>query len=165
MNFINQRITGQLVDREVIHCCSEMISECQNIEKYNNEIAELFYCHQDFEQGKENYLYTLTPEEKAELLLHYDVSSIEEIEDQELCDDKEVEAPYKEPYEFWIVTEYLGEKLKEEGEIVEEFFGFTIWGRCTTGQAISIDGVIFRIARKMEILEGQKNEWRYQFRD
>ena len=65
-----------------------------------------------------------------------------------------------EPYEFWIVTDWLGDKLKAQGEIVADFMGFTIWGRTTTGQAILLDYVISKICHDLEILEGQENEWK-----
>ena len=44
-------------------------------------------------------------------------------------------------------------------EQLKDFFGMTVWGRATTGQAILLDGVISEICSDMEILEGQANEW------
>lgn len=78
---------------------------------------------------------------------------------REACDEFGIEPIEHEAYEHWIVTEWFGSKLAEHGEIVGEFMGFTIWGRCTTGQAISMDGVIAEIAESMGILEGQEHEW------
>jgi len=52
-----------------------------------------------------------------------------------------------EVYEHWIVSSWLAARLREAGEtVVDDVAGLTIWGRCTTGQAISMDGVIQRIA-------------------
>lgn len=58
-----------------------------------------------------------------------------------------------EIYEYWLVSNYLGEKLEARGESVVEtdFFHQPIWGRATTGQAIRMDGVIKAIA--LELLE------------
>lgn len=53
-----------------------------------------------------------------------------------------------EVLEHWAVTEWLGEELRARGEVVVELWDFTIWGRCTSGQAIAIDGVIEEIARE-----------------
>lgn len=50
-----------------------------------------------------------------------------------------------EVYEHWIVSDWLGRRLREKGEIVGEIANLTIWGRCTTGQMISMDGVIQQI--------------------
>jgi hypothetical protein len=60
-------------------------------------------------------------------------------EDPELGD-------YPEIFEFWSVTDWLGEKLKQKGEIVFKYLDFTVWGRQCTGQSISLDPVIQEIA-------------------
>lgn len=71
----------------------------------------------------------------------------------EACDSE------SEVYEHWIVSTWFGNELAKRGESVEELFGITIWGRCTTGQAIYMDGIIERIASDMEILPGQRHDW------
>lgn len=63
-----------------------------------------------------------------------------------------------EIFEWWAVSSYLAEQLKEKGECILE--DECIWGRQTTGQAILLDGVISRICEDMEILEGQQNAWK-----
>lgn len=67
---------------------------------------------------------------------------------EEFADTHRVEPYYDEVYEFWIVTDWLGAKLKDKGHPVEEICSMTIWGRPTTGQAISMDGVIGEIYRE-----------------
>lgn len=53
-------------------------------------------------------------------------------------------------YEYWIVTKWFADKLKEQNEVIEDnFHGLTIWGRTTTGQAISMDSVIQEIYQKL----------------
>ena len=76
-----------------------------------------------------------------------------------LEDIDELDLEEQEVYEWWTVTPWLGEKLKKHGEVVIELYGYSIWGRCTTGQAILLDHVISKICEEMEILEGQKYEW------
>lgn len=61
------------------------------------------------------------------------------------CEDGEVEE-LREPLEFWSVSNYLAEKLKNEDESVMEYCGLNIWCRCTSGQAIALDYVINQIA-------------------
>lgn len=51
----------------------------------------------------------------------------------------------KEIYEYWLVSPYLGEKLRENGEAVLERYGAWVWGRTCTGQTISLDGVMRKI--------------------
>jgi len=53
-----------------------------------------------------------------------------------------------EALEQWLVSDWLGNRLREEGEMVIEFMGLTIWGRTTSGQAICIDSVIEDIYHK-----------------
>ena len=62
-------------------------------------------------------------------------------EDRDNWDEPEV-------YEFWSVSEWLYERLKEWGEIVFECLDFYVWGRQTTGQAIYLDEVIQEIAEE-----------------
>ena len=64
-----------------------------------------------------------------------------------------------EIYEWWAVSHWFGEKLRGQGQVVIESWGKSYWGRCTTGQSISLDGCIVNIAKDMEILDGMENEW------
>lgn len=67
---------------------------------------------------------------------------------------------YAEVFEWWAVSDWFGEKLKEKGEvIIDTVWGKTYWGRRTTGQAICLDGVIFDIAYDMEILKDMEHSW------
>ena len=54
----------------------------------------------------------------------------------------------EEALEHWIVSDWLGKRLLEQGEMVIDFMGLTIWGRTTSGQAICIDSVIEDIYNK-----------------
>ena len=66
-----------------------------------------------------------------------------EVDAQELCDNEGIEPHTIEALEHWIVSDWLARKLEEKGEMVShDIHGLSVWGRATTGQAISIDGVI-----------------------
>ncbi|GAX62389.1 type IIA topoisomerase, A subunit [Candidatus Scalindua japonica] len=61
----------------------------------------------------------------------------------------------------WIhVSNSLHDRLREKGHPVWNDGKVYIWGRMATGQAVSSDDVIYEICNDMEILEGQKNEWK-----
>ena len=63
-----------------------------------------------------------------------------------LCYDEGVDPYEREIFEHWIVSDWLAEKLAEKGERIDtDFAGITVWGRTTTGQAISMDSVIAEI--------------------
>lgn len=65
-------------------------------------------------------------------------------------DDARSELQFVEVLEYWAVSEWLAEKLKENGEAVVEFGLTNVWGRTTSGQAISIDYVIEKIVEQTE---------------
>lgn len=69
-----------------------------------------------------------------------------EEEFREVCDEYGLDPDELEVYEHWIVSDWLQRKLAERGEVTGDFAGLSIWGRCTTGQSISMDGVIRDIA-------------------
>lgn len=55
----------------------------------------------------------------------------------------------KEIYEFWEVSDWLAKKLIQHNEpVLESDYGY-FWGRCCTGQAIEMDGIIQEIAKEM----------------
>lgn len=156
----NQQILGKLVEREIIHNASTLISELSNNDDgYSYQIMDLFYSVPNYEQSLENYIYDLSEHEHIELLNEYDVEHESELDAELVCYDKDLEYHYYEPLCFYIVSDWLGRKLKEKGQLVEEFMGFTIWARLTYGQAILLDYVIGSIGEDMEILEGMKYEW------
>ena len=57
---------------------------------------------------------------------------------------------YCEVYEHYTVnSSWAADDLRAYGQIVFEFGGMTIFGRCTTGQSISIDSVILNIVKSL----------------
>ena len=59
---------------------------------------------------------------------------------------KDDDGEYPEIYEYWAVSNWLADKLKEQDEIIFEMLDFNVWGRQCTGQAIYMDNVIEEIA-------------------
>lgn len=57
---------------------------------------------------------------------------------------------YDEVYEHYIVnSSWAADDLRAYGQIVFEFGGLTIFGRCTTGQSMSLDGWTCRLMRDL----------------
>ena len=147
---VNQSIKTKFVEREVLTCASYLMQEL-----FNQGVAH----YEDIENGG-NYkcpncgdmmdLEDFKVNKKGE----YKCPTCKALSDEE------PEYEYHEIYEWWIVTDWLFDLLKEEGQPVMEFFNLSLWGRCTTGQSILLDGVMTRICSKLEILEGQANEWK-----
>lgn len=66
---------------------------------------------------------------------------------QAACEHDGIEPHGLEIYEHWAVSQWLAEKLVAKGERVDtDFAGLNVWARTTTGQAISADSVIEKIA-------------------
>jgi hypothetical protein len=158
---VNQEIKGKFVGREVVQNCSQLITHLLQtmhdgaMHDYYDELTNLGYSL-DYETAAENEGWEFN--EDLNLWVNEDEEETYETA-EDVCDGENIDPEYIEPYEFWIVSDYLGDKLKEKEQIVEEVFGLTIWGRCTTGQAILLDHVISQICDDLEILEGQKNDW------
>jgi hypothetical protein len=71
----------------------------------------------------------------------------EQIDELSLTIDTLRDEP-QEIYEWWVVSNWLAEKLEEKGEpILKNEYGIW-WGRTCTGQAIYIDDVILEIAKE-----------------
>ncbi len=69
---------------------------------------------------------------------------------ENFCNNNDLEPHTSEVYEHWIVSRWLADKLKAKGEAVNtNICGLVIWGRTTTGQAISMDWVIGKIYEEL----------------
>jgi hypothetical protein len=129
----NQRIKSDFIRREVFTCFSYEMDEILKKEIISYEDIENLYldCEKHYKD------------------LGYD--SAEAMQDDG--------ADMQEIFEWWIVSDWLYEKLKAKGEPVLEWGNNSYWGRCCTGQAIMLDSVIDNICSDMEILEGQQYSW------
>ena len=76
----------------------------------------------------------------VEELMRHDESLWEEL--QNLDENSEI-------MEWWLVTPYMAELLKKNGEVILAAYGCCWWGRQTSGQALYMDWVIQRIAEQM----------------
>lgn len=166
-----QRAVGKLVDREVIYCVSGLIHDlAQNCEsEYYDDIMSV--CIQDdWLEPATEHTANLDRDECAELLDSIGIEVYEDepvetlreaidanIEDgtidaQEFCEDHRLDPYTREAYEHWIVSTWLAAKLENAHEMVSrDIHGLTIWGRCTTGQAIMLDAVICGIYNDMDV--------------
>ena len=76
----------------------------------------------------------------VEELMRHDESLWEEL--QNLDENSEI-------MEWWLVTPYMAELLKEKGEVILSDYDCYWWGRTTSGQALYMDGVIQEIAEQI----------------
>ena len=66
--------------------------------------------------------------------------------DESLLDSLQNFNDSTEVLEWWLVTPYMAELLKEKGEVILSDYDCYWWGRTTSGQALYMDGVIQEIA-------------------
>ena len=66
--------------------------------------------------------------------------------DESLLDSLQNFDENSEIMEWWLVTPYMAELLKENGEVILAAYDCCWWGRTTSGQALYMDGVIQEIA-------------------
>ena len=67
---------------------------------------------------------------------------------REIADEFDLDPDTHEVYEHWQLQErWTARELEAHGETVFEFGGMMIWGRCTTGQSLALDGVVRNIVR------------------
>jgi hypothetical protein len=165
----NWRILEKLVEREVVQCVSGLVHHFASNE---GALVGSDYSYDDILDLCRNMDYEQAATEAGweQYKDKFGATCYRDSNDdmtwaggswQDLCSefDIDLEPGEQEVYEHWIVSQWFAEKLQEQGETTGELFNLTIWGRCTTGQAISIDHVISEIAAGMQILEGQKYEW------
>ena len=145
---VNQNIKRKFVDREVMACFSYEMDEILKAEIVSYDDIENLYeysCPQCGEVIKEDG--------------EGDFTCTVDNCDYTAPDSHMLDQEPQEIFEWWIVTEFLYNKLKDKGEPVLEWGNNYYWGRTTTGQAILLDSVISSICSDMEILEGQKHDW------
>lgn len=178
----NQKIKGRFVNREVYLNVSIMVYELSyKIECFPDWYDKLM----DAYIGPFDYEKTAREEGWIDIDQYKDASSdfvddnmpnfvllynMTEVGDtsfaeswEELCEEQGLYA-YEyaaEVYEHWVVSRFLAQKLESFGEkVIQDILGVgPIWCRCTTGQAILLDGVINEICSELQILEGQKHSW------
>lgn len=99
-----------------------------------------------------DYLWDLEEEEGKKFIESLRTYIKGRVDDhQKFCREFDIDADEyeSEVYEHWIVSNWLARKLAERGEVTGDVCGMTIWGRCTTGQAIGMDYAIQQIAAEL----------------
>lgn len=70
---------------------------------------------------------------------------------QEACETDNLEPYDREVFEYWVVSDWLADKLIAHGEKVDkDFAGLCVWARTTTGQGIATDSVFAAIAADIQ---------------
>lgn len=145
----NQMQSGELEwDGELITFDSQ-----EELDEWKSEMED------KIESGRESELDALSEEDPDydEILNQitggYD--NLLEILDERCREAEYMLEEYKEISEYWVCSPWLIARLSERNEAVIPLE--QIWCRCTTGQSISIDGVIREIVREYILTNEEKS--------
>lgn len=146
-----QNLAADLVRRNVLYCVSELVSRLYGLREFSecddlvNVMSQVNY------EDPARHVGWVAHEGAVRRPVQNQSGHWLNAPDWEgACEIDELSPSYDEAYEHWIVGGWFAEKLKEHGEmVIEDFLGLTIWGRCTTGQSISMDHVVREITREL----------------
>lgn len=142
----NQRILDKLVEREVYSNVTDMVEDLRRAED----------CGIVFEDSWNDFENAVTYEcPECDSKVESNATKCPECGAKFEWPNEE----YGQPMQYFIVSDWFGDKLLEQKEMVMKRYMGDIWGRQTFGQAILLDSVVFKIAHEMGILEGQDHEW------
>jgi len=126
----------RLAIHEVHYCVSNMVKELLRDQKYASDLVRV--SHGTVYQCSQCGYSSRHKEDLDECCCE---ARNKETKQSEVC---------REAQEYWIVSDWLGERLKERNEMVINFKGLVIWGRCASSKSIALDSVIQDIAKGFE---------------
>ena len=168
-----QRACGLWVERNIGQCVSSLmydvgrnLEECSRIFDFDYDEAIGWFQREDYEEVVSYHISNLDRDEVVEYLTgrsiecrdDEDIATLreamfEDIKSEDLDEyarENGIDPDYNEVYEHWIVnSRWAADDLRAYGQIVFEFGGMTIFGRCTTGQSMSLDGWTRRLMRDL----------------
>ena len=123
-----------------------------------NELAEYHLYNDEYLiDSVENFYYEFESrlnEETAEPSCEpcNECENIGVVNDDGICincfDDSDIK--HKEIFQWFIVSDWLYNKLKEQGEPVVEIKGVNFWGRCGCGYSLEDEWCLKRIVKELE---------------
>ena len=137
-----ERRIAELEDE--IDACEEDSDQQDILEDQKSDLQSEY----DEIESFEDYVKKLDKEEDLRHAIAALITNADEY--REVGQEFNLDPCYDEIYEHWLCDTYTGNVLKAYGQTVFEFGNLTIWGRMTTGQSISIDGVIRRIVKELD---------------
>lgn len=146
MNNELQSKVERIVNNEVLTCQSSLVEMLlQNDLASYDDIINMYVDNSEKIEELQNKIDEI---EENEELTEDQENEISELEEriEELA--QEEEEP-QEIFEWWVVSDWLADKLEEAGEPILKSDYETWWGRTTTGQSISMDYVIQNIVKNI----------------
>jgi len=146
----NQALKRDFVHNEVYTCISDM---AQYLFDYD---GEKYASYDDFSNTYEiKCPHCLERLGDWDELLDFDEDTMQETHLCPYCYKDIPDEPDSEPVEileYYLVSPWLGVRLRQNGECVLPRYGAWIWGRQCSGQAILLDRVISVICNDLDLL-------------
>lgn len=151
-----QQIAERIINQEVLVCVSSLVTTFAEGQKYSD-------LHQNMLELSEKAIALREPVPDYEEALiqagfatnkdgvwhHEELEGLWE-DAQEACDECRIDPIGREVYEFWAVSDWLARRLEEQGAKVDtDFAGLNVWARTETGQSLTYDAAIIRIAENL----------------
>ena len=161
-----QRACSRYVERNVICCVSSLMYDigqnleaCSKIFDFDYDEAIGWYQRDDWEEPVAWFIRKEATLEQLQEIAGEELESddeatrekvLEGVEDYEEVGREYNLDPYvTEIYEHWSVNSWFAKELEAEGGVIFDFADFTVYGRMTTGQSLSLDGITRRIVRSL----------------
>ncbi len=148
------RSLDDLVHQEIYYNISALMSRLQELEP--DTFIEEFLHYDNSPDAVEEFLdNSVSITDLKEALVEYfpyrNISFLSFDEKELLAEKLNFEPEPIEIYEYWIISDWLADKLEQEWAevVVRDYHGLTIWGRAATGQAISMDSVFQNIHKSI----------------
>lgn len=137
----NKDKINKLIDQNILYNASELVGylEANEAFSWGEDVSNALLSFNPSHEGRCDYCdktKTLTDNHTCE----------------NTCDECYYDnCDYREVLKWWVVTDWFAEKLDLIGEPVLSILGMRFWGRTTSGQHISMDGVIERVLERIEV--------------
>lgn len=140
-----QEECGRVVDRDVLLNVNGVVEKLFEHEPDLRDDCENAWVRQCPECGECVPQDAEMADEDADGVPAHQCAHCKNYIDLDICDTEP-----QEVYEWWAVSSWLADRLAEHDEVLHrDLYGLIVWGRCTTGQAILLDGVIVAITREL----------------
>lgn len=149
----------RIIDKEIHTGCNQLVQFLSDGLNYDS--ASLVECEpQLFFQEDRSELptgFTITQDDNDWfIVLDEDGEEMasdpfESVAIEESWDNASEEPPTTEALQFFIVSDWLADKLGDVGALVaHDVLGFAIWGRSECGQCLTMDSDLHRVAALLE---------------
>lgn len=173
-NLGNQKIKSKFVERHVFAKVNTLVEfalanpdhnppftwdDVSNIYYYEDWTGEHYSAEEREEKLSEYRQYIDHLEESIGEWPTYEERDTRDLLLDAYNDLRDARCQRQEIIEWWLVSDWLAEKLDEHKESIVSDGNNHYWGRKTSGQALKMDEVIHNICDDLQILEGQPDEW------